>query len=46
MNDFEYNVWRTWVVNHLIHHRAQLGVYMQMLGHKIPGCYGPSADEM
>jgi uncharacterized damage-inducible protein DinB len=42
----KFSVWRNWVVNHLIHHRAQLGVYLRVLGHKIPGSYGPSADEM
>jgi uncharacterized damage-inducible protein DinB len=46
IDDTKYNVWRTWVVNHLIHHRAQLGVFLRLLGQKIPGCYGPSADEM
>ncbi|HEY1894698.1 MAG TPA: DinB family protein [Terracidiphilus sp.] len=46
IDDTKYNVWRTWVVNHLIHHRAQLGVFLRVMGHKIPGCYGPSADEM
>ena len=46
IDDTKYNVWRTWVVNHLIHHRAQLGVFLRVLGGKIPGCYGPSADEM
>lgn len=46
IDDTKYNVWRTWVVNHAIHHRAQLGVYLRLLGQKIPGCYGPSADEM
>lgn len=30
----------------LIHHRAQLGVYLRLLDIPIPGCYGPSADEM
>ena len=39
-------VWRTWVMNHMIHHRAQLGVYIRLLNQKIPGTYGPSADEM
>jgi uncharacterized damage-inducible protein DinB len=39
-------IWRTWVISHMIHHRAQLGVYLRMLGHKIPWTYGPSADEM
>jgi uncharacterized damage-inducible protein DinB len=29
-----------------VHHRAQLGVYLRLLGQKIPGVYGPSADEM
>lgn len=46
IDDTKYNVWRTWVVNHLIHHRAQLGVYLRMLDKKIPGMYGPSSDEM
>ena len=46
IDDSKYNVWRTWVVNHLIHHRAQLGVYLRLLGQKLPGMYGPSADEM
>ena len=46
IDDSKYNVWRTWVVNHLVHHRAQLGVYLRLLGSKVPGCYGPSADEM
>jgi uncharacterized damage-inducible protein DinB len=46
IDDSKYNVWRTWVVNHLIHHRAQLSVYLRLLNTKVPGCYGPSADEM
>lgn len=46
IDDTKYNVWRTWVVNHMIHHRAQLGVYLRELGAKLPGMYGPSADEM
>jgi uncharacterized damage-inducible protein DinB len=33
-------------VNHLVHHRAQLGVYLRLLDIPIPGMYGPSADEM
>ncbi len=41
-----YQIWRDAVVNHLIHHRAQLGVYLRLLGAKVPGPYGPSADEM
>lgn len=46
IDDTKYNVWRIWVLNHLIHHRAQLGVYIRLLDSKLPGCYGPSADEM
>lgn len=30
----------------IIHHRAQLGVYLRLLDVPIPGSYGPSADEM
>ncbi|MBV8550329.1 MAG: DUF664 domain-containing protein [Acidobacteriaceae bacterium] len=39
-------VFRKWVMNHMIHHRAQLGVYLRLNGIAIPGVYGPSADEM
>lgn len=46
IDDSKYGVWRTWVLNHMIHHRAQLGVYLRLLNQKLPGCYGPSADEM
>lgn len=30
----------------VVHHRAQLGVYLRLLNVPIPGSYGPSADEM
>ncbi len=33
------------VMNHLIHHRAQLGVYFRLNNVPIPGMYGPSADD-
>jgi len=33
-------------VNHLVHHRAQLGVYLRLNDIAVPGMYGPSADEM
>ena len=39
-------VLRSMVMNHLVHHRAQLGVYLRMNNVEIPGMYGPSADEM
>jgi uncharacterized damage-inducible protein DinB len=32
-------------LNHLVHHRAQLGVYLRLNNIPIPGMYGPSADE-
>jgi uncharacterized damage-inducible protein DinB len=33
-------------ISQIIHHRAQLGVYLRLLNIPIPGSYGPSADEM
>jgi uncharacterized damage-inducible protein DinB len=33
------------VLNHMIHHRGQLTVYLRMAGAPVPGLYGPSADE-
>jgi uncharacterized damage-inducible protein DinB len=38
-------VMRSVVMNHLIHHRAQLGVFLRLNNVAIPGVYGPSADE-
>jgi uncharacterized damage-inducible protein DinB len=36
---------RSFVMNHLIHHRAQLGVYLRLNNIPVPAIYGPSADE-
>lgn len=36
---------RTWCLNHLYHHRAQLTVYLRLLDVPVPGMYGPTADE-
>ena len=36
---------RSMILNHLIHHRAQLTVYLRLLNVPVPGLYGPSADE-
>jgi uncharacterized damage-inducible protein DinB len=36
---------RTWVMNHMIHHRAQLGVDLRLNNIPVPAIYGPSADE-
>jgi uncharacterized damage-inducible protein DinB len=38
-------VLRSFVMNHLIHHRAQLGVYLRLNDIAVPSIYGPSADE-
>jgi uncharacterized damage-inducible protein DinB len=40
-----YMVYRTLMLNHLVHHRAQLGVYLRMHDIPLPSVYGPSADE-
>jgi len=37
---------RSFLMNHNIHHRAQLGVYLRLNDVPVPGMYGPSADEM
>lgn len=36
---------RSFIMNHMIHHRAQLGVYLRLNDVPVPGIYGPSADE-
>jgi uncharacterized damage-inducible protein DinB len=38
-------VLRSFVMNHMVHHRAQLGVYLRMNDVPVPSIYGPSADE-
>jgi len=38
-------VLRSFVMNHMIHHRAQLGVYLRLNNVPVPAVYGPSADE-
>jgi uncharacterized damage-inducible protein DinB len=40
-----YSVLRSMTINHLVHHRAQLGVYLRLLDVPVPGMYGPTADE-
>lgn len=41
-----YNCVRSFVLNHIVHHRAQLSVYLRLNNVAVPGAYGPSADEM
>lgn len=40
-----YKAWRTILLNHWYHHRAQLAVYLRLLDVPVPAIYGPSADE-
>jgi uncharacterized damage-inducible protein DinB len=40
-----YTVVRQMVINHLVHHRAQLGLYLRLVGDKVPSMYGPTADD-
>lgn len=37
--------YRQMFLNHLVHHRAQLGVYLRLNGKPLPATYGPSADD-
>lgn len=37
--------YRQMFLNHLVHHRAQLGVYLRLNGEAVPATYGPSADD-
>lgn len=37
--------YRYWMLNHLYHHRGQLGVYLRLTGARVPSSYGPSGDE-
>ena len=38
-------VMRSFVMNHIVHHRGQLSVYMRLLDIPLPSIYGPTADE-
>lgn len=40
-----FMAYRQMFLNHLVHHRAQLGVYLRLNGVAVPAIYGPSADE-
>jgi len=37
--------YRQMFMNHIVHHRAQLGVYLRLNSEPVPATYGPSADE-
>ena len=38
------SVFRSFVMNHAIHHRGQLSVYLRLLDVPLPSIYGPTAD--
>jgi uncharacterized damage-inducible protein DinB len=38
-------VLRTWVFNHLVHHRGQLSVYLRLCDVPLPSMFGPTADQ-
>ena len=44
-SDTRYHMLRTGMLNHLVHHRAQLGVYLRLVDLPVPAMYGPTADE-
>ena len=37
-------VFRSFILNHTVHHRGQLSVYLRMCDVPLPGIYGPTAD--
>jgi uncharacterized damage-inducible protein DinB len=41
----KFTVYRRSVLNHVVHHRAQLTVYLRLNGVPVPAVYGPTADE-
>ena len=40
-----YDAYRTVALDHMLHHRGQLTVYLRLLGAPVPATFGPSADE-
>ena len=44
-NGQKFLAYRQMFLNHLVHHRAQLGVYLRMNDKPLPATYGPSADD-
>jgi uncharacterized damage-inducible protein DinB len=40
-----YRILQTMILDHMIHHRAQLGVYFRLLNMPVPAIYGRTADE-
>jgi uncharacterized damage-inducible protein DinB len=40
-----YTIYRQMMLNHIVHHRAQLAMYLRLLDLKVPSMYGPTADD-
>jgi len=40
-----YMIYRQMTMNHIVHHRAQLAMYLRLLDVHVPSMYGPSGDE-
>jgi uncharacterized damage-inducible protein DinB len=45
MSATRYTAYRNIALNHMIHHRGQLTVYLRLLNQHVPGTFGPTADE-
>ena len=45
MTQPRYRMLRYMMLNHLVHHRAQLGLYLRLADVAVPQMYGPTADE-
>ncbi|MBK5188366.1 MAG: hypothetical protein JJD97_08965 [Gemmatimonadaceae bacterium] len=45
LTDSRYQMLRSMVLNHQVHHRAQLGMYLRLTDQKVPEMYGPTADK-
>lgn len=45
-NGLRFLAYRQMFLNHLVHHRAQLGVYLRLNDRPLPPSFGPSADEL
>jgi uncharacterized damage-inducible protein DinB len=44
-NGSRFLAYRQMFLNHIVHHRAQLGVYLRLNEAPVPATYGPSADD-
>jgi uncharacterized damage-inducible protein DinB len=45
LNGTRFLAYREMFLNHLVHHRAQVGVYLRLNEAPVPATYGPSADD-